>query len=233
MKKEAVSNFEEKLSSLLSGPDYEEVRKEIAQCTSIELDLKYKVFKPVDKMIKSVKICNRDYDSSFDDKINPANTYNESEIVKLNSVCKEAKLREKNAVSLKQHIEDTAKKKIKYIHAAYIPLEKCWNTMMERLEKIVKSIPGSATVDDALEDACIIMCPDGAVHTALGKAKNSIITYSLTLTSRFLIEKCGLFPSSGNNIMVHCQLNGKESLVNLVHLMKYRFKYKCKKLTYL
>ena len=41
MKKEAVSNLEEKLSSLLSGPDHDEVRKEIAQCTSIELDSKY------------------------------------------------------------------------------------------------------------------------------------------------------------------------------------------------
>ena len=58
-----------------------------------------------------MKICNKYYDLSFDDGISLINAYDKSEIAELNSVYKEAKLREKNAVSLKQHIEDTAKKK--------------------------------------------------------------------------------------------------------------------------
>ena len=72
-------------------------------------------------------------------------------------------------------------------------------------------MPG-ATVAKALEGAFIIMCADGAVHTALGKCRSGIITYSLVLVSRYLIEVLKQYPSSAKNIMVHVQLNGTETV---------------------
>ena len=73
------------------------------------------------------------------------------------------------------------------------------------------------------------MCPDGAVHTALGKSNNSIITYLVTIVSHYIIKALKMFPSSANNIFVHCQIHGKETLANLKSLMTYRFKYENKK----
>ena len=51
MKDEAVANIDENMVSFLSGSDYDQFWKEIAQYTIIELDSKYKVFNKINKMI--------------------------------------------------------------------------------------------------------------------------------------------------------------------------------------
>ena len=68
MKKQAVKNLEAKLSSSLSGTDYDEVQKQVAECTTLQLDSKYKLFKPVDKLIESIKFANDEFAGDLDDK---------------------------------------------------------------------------------------------------------------------------------------------------------------------
>ena len=68
------------------------------------------------------------------------------------------------------------------------------------------------------------MCGWSFAH-GLGKNKKRIITYSVALISRYIIEKLRIHPSSGNNIMVHCQLNGQETVANLSAVMQFRFNY--------
>ena len=93
-------------------------------------------------------------------------------------------------------------------------MHKCYDTMIDRIKKLLTQVPGS-TLEMALEGAVLLMCPDGAIHTALGKSKNSIITYLMILVSRYIIVVLNQLPSSGNNILVHCQIHGKESIANL------------------
>lgn len=85
-KKEAIANLEQKLCSSLSVPDYNDVRKQIKEYTSVELDSKYKLFKPIDAMIESIKLDNTEYDAGFDDEIIPDSAYNEESILKLTSL---------------------------------------------------------------------------------------------------------------------------------------------------
>ena len=111
LKKEAVRSLEEKLCSKLSGPDYNDVRKQIKECTSLQLDTKYKLFKPIDSLIESIKIENPEYDTNFDNEISPDGPYDEASILQLNSVYEEGKAKDKKGVSLTKHIEETARKK--------------------------------------------------------------------------------------------------------------------------
>ena len=109
---------------------------------------------------------------------------------------------------------------------AYIPLHDCWEAIINLLNNAIALVDG-ALLEQALENACIIMCPDGAVHTALGKNRKGIITYSLTLTSKYIIDVLKIYPFSGSNFMVHVQLNGTETMSNMVGVMQFRFAFAC------
>ena len=91
LKDKAITNLQEKLSSSLSGPDYDDVRTQIAQYTSLELDSKYLIFKHIDAIIEQIKLNNKEYNESLVNKISPDSPYNEAEIIKLNSVYEEEK----------------------------------------------------------------------------------------------------------------------------------------------
>ena len=112
-------------------------------------------------MIESIKLNNEEYNKSLDNEISPDGPYNEAEIIKLNSEYEEAKNKNKKAVSLTSHIEETSRKKKKYIHGAVIPLEKCYDDIIGRIKKILTSVP-DATLEKALFKAFLLMCPDGA-----------------------------------------------------------------------
>lgn len=223
MKRDSLAKVETMLSANLSQDDFKELRGELTNCLSITLQTKYKLYKPIEAMIESIEVSNELYDAQYDDEINPVDEYDESAIIQLNDVYKASKLDSK-ATSLTQHIEDTAKKKVKKLYGAYIPLDKCWEALIARVKKALTYIPGG-TMEAALDGAFIVMCADGAVHTALGKSRKGIITYSVCLVSQYIIAKLMLYPSSGNNIMVHCQLNGQETVANLTAVFQFRFKY--------
>ena len=60
MKDETIGNLQEKLTSSFPGSKYDGVRRQLAQCTSIELDSKYKIFKPIDSIIELIKFNNKE-----------------------------------------------------------------------------------------------------------------------------------------------------------------------------
>ena len=71
----------------------------------------------------------------------------------------------------------------------------------EKIREAVDKKGGS--LEKALEGAYIILCADGAVHPRLQQGDCNIITYSMTLSSYWLIKECGLYPTSGNSILPH------------------------------
>ena len=59
----------------------------------------------------------------------------------------------------------------KKCNGAFIPFGECVNVLLKKIEVVLALIPG-ATMQDLLKDACIITCPDGAVHDSLPKKKS-------------------------------------------------------------
>ena len=51
-------------------------------------------------------------------------------------------------------------------------------------------------MDDMLKYGLMIGCPDGAVHDITKTQNNGVVTYSLNIVIRILIEKLGIRPSS-------------------------------------
>ena len=63
---------------------------------------------------------------------------------------------------------------------------------------------------------------DGAQHNRLLKEKQNVITYSITLVSRVLVERCGIYPSSSRWIVPHVQLQAKENVETLRKVLQFR-----------
>ena len=72
-----------------------------------------------------------------------------------------------------------------------------------------------------LEGAFILMCTCRAEHNRLPKNDNNAITYSVILVSRYLIEVCGIHPSSGRWIVPHAQLRAKENIYSLKSILVF------------
>ena len=66
-------------------------------------------------------------------------------------------------------------------------------------------------------------CPDGAIHDTTKPNNRGVVTYSLTLCSRVLIEKLGIKLSSRRWAVPQVQLNCKETTTALHHIMQDRF----------
>ena len=66
-----------------------------------------------------------------------------------------------------------------------------------------------------LEGAFILMCVDGGDHNRLPKNDNNVITYYVTLVSIYLIEVCGIYPSSRRWIVPHAQIRTTENIYSL------------------
>ena len=104
---------------------------------------------------------------------------------------------------------------------AVVPIKDCVDLIMQRTKDIISKVPCS-TMQKALDNAFLILCADGAVHPRLPTGGKSIITYSMTLGSYYLIKHCGVYPSSGKNILPHVQLRGKENVETLRACLAYR-----------
>ena len=112
-----------------------------------------------------------------------------------------------------------------YCFGAYVPMDKCVSYFVEKLKGLLSNLPGNPTVETALSNGFVIGCVDGAVHDNVSDQNRNIMTYSVTVCSRFLIEKLCIYPTSPSWIITHAQCTGKETLGNLRGLTKFRFKY--------
>ena len=93
--------------------------------------------------------------------------------------------------------------------------------LMKRTEDIVLQVDG-LTIEKALEDCFVIYCFDGAVHENTSQVNKNVITYSLTLGSYNLVKFCGVFPTSGNNILPFAQLHASECKETIGKIMEQR-----------
>ena len=70
---------------------------------------------------------------------------------------------------------------------AYVPLHLCVRAILNKIARVISTVEG-ATMEKVLDGAFFLACADGAVHNRLPKGDYNIITYSLSLSSRYLIE---------------------------------------------
>ena len=112
------------LGTKLLQTEFKEMKDDLANCSLLQIQSTYKLYKPITTMINSIAISNKDYDDKYDDKINPTGDYDEKAIIQMNGVYKEAQTGSKST-TLSKHIQDTAEKKEKKMYGAYIPLDKC------------------------------------------------------------------------------------------------------------
>ena len=104
---------------------------------------------------------------------------------------------------------------------AIVPIQDCVDLILNRIKQIVSDVPGG-TMEKALDGCFLVLCADGAVHSRLKQGDQNIITYSVTLSSRYLIEECYMLPSSGRNILPHVQLKAKENTKTIQSVLKER-----------
>ena len=103
-------------------------------------------------------------------------------------------------------------------YGSSVSLKDSLNLLLKRAKIIVDSVGGN--IEEALSGSFILMRPDCAVHPRLQQGDQNIITYSVTLSSKYLIENCAMFPSLGRNILPHIQLRGKENVATLRRVLK-------------
>ena len=101
-------------------------------------------------------------------------------------------------------------------------LTDCVRQLLNKIRAAVKQVPGG-TLEKALDQAFFLVCADGAQHDRLNQSDNNIITCSITIVSRYLMEQCAIYPSSGKWLLPHVQLRGKENLDTLKSVLRYRF----------
>ena len=68
-----------------------------------------------------------------------------------------------------------------------------------------------------------MVCEDRAQHDQFNQLDNNILTLSIKIMSRYIIEKCAIYPLSGKWLLPHVQLRGKENLDTLKSVLRYRF----------
>ena len=103
-----------------------------------------------------------------------------------------------------------------------VQTKECLQQLMSKIEGIVKAKNDGTTLEKVMEGAFLILCPDGAVHPRMQATDQNIITYSMTLSSPYLVNDCGFYPTSGANILPHVQLRGKENVNTLRAVLKWR-----------
>ena len=106
-------------------------------------------------------------------------------------------------------------------YSAYINVEKCVGHIFERIRAVVAQVE-NATMEDALDKGFFIMCADGARHESIPGETKTVVSFSITFVSTWLMS-CGVFPSSSHHIMVHLQEIGTKNRDTMAHVMKYCF----------
>ena len=104
---------------------------------------------------------------------------------------------------------------------AYVSIDDCIRIILNRVHGVVEK---KGSMEEAMKDAFLIFCGDGAQHPRLQTKDCNIITYSITLSSPYLVKQCGYFPTSGNNILPHLQLRGKENVYTLRSALQFRIR---------
>ena len=118
----------------------------------------------------------------------------------------------------------TSEQEIVRCDGAYVSLTDCASILLRKITDVVDQVPGGTLVK-ALDRAFFLACADGAQHERLSEGNNNIITYSITLVSRYLIFSCAVYPSSGKWLLPHLQLRGKENLDTLTTVLNHRFEH--------
>ena len=101
-----------------------------------------------------------------------------------------------------------------FCDGAYVEVKDCLDALMKKVHKVVKK-KKNTSVEEAMKGSFLILCTDGAVHPRMQNDNSNIITYSVTLSSPYLVKECGFYPTSGTNILPHVQLRGKENVNTL------------------
>ena len=114
----------------------------------------------------------------------------------------------------------------KICYGAYIAINDCLMLFEVKVRSVLKNLPcDPVPYQKATKNALIIGCCDGAVHDNLPEHNRNILTYSITVVSRFLIENCSIYPTTSNWIITHAQSMGKETTMKIHELMKFRYIY--------
>ena len=94
----------------------------------------------------------------------------------------------------------------------------CWHIFQKILSTIL-SVP-DGTLERVVDGAFFLGCYDGAFCDNFNTKIKNITTFSITLFSKFLIQKLAIYPSPSKWILAHFQFNGKESVTRLSFIMK-------------
>ena len=96
-----------------------------------------------------------------------------------------------------------------FFDGSIVSIQECVDLMSNGIKNIVRDIPGGST-EKALDGCFLVLCADAAMYSCLKQGDQNIITYSVTLSSRYLFDECYMLPSFGKNILLHVQLKEKK-----------------------
>ena len=191
------------LSENLSRKDYTEA-KNLLISTSVgqtNLQSMYMINKPIKEIIVPFSFVNSEYLKLHEGNADPS-------YIDLNSMSGEAISSIVAARTNQPILESRTLASDEYQSTAipqfcvgaYIPIEECVSIFAKKIKKVIACLPGF-TMSDVLRDAFFVGCIDGAVHEKVSESNKNIMSYSITLTSRFLIEKLAIYPTSPNWIL--------------------------------
>lgn len=212
------AEYEAFFNANLSNKKYIEATKKISDASNggIEMRSNYHIFKPARELITTYKIPNSEFLPSTQQLSTTSNSSNDNNVA---------------SVSLSANLERSSNNKIvlkndskipEFLFGAFLPLDKAVNLIFNCLGKVVAQVPG-ATLHNALGKSILLGCADAAEMDSLADVNKHVTSFSLVPTSLFLIERCGYYTTSIKNIFPHNQLNSKELLAHMKHVLHERF----------
>ena len=219
--------FEQFLNENISSKKYKEAAKMIANTTygkNVAFRSTYHILKPAKELVKEYKIKNTEYVNPSEISSSATSSSNNNQPSTSSSSTRSVSLSanllrnaEDNRIVLKS---DT--KTPEFLFGASLPLDTMMNLIIQRVGKIVEQIPG-ASLHDALGTSMLLGCADAAEMDSLPKVNQHITSFSMVPVSFFLVEKCGFLSSSIKNILPHNQLNSRELIDHVKHVLYERF----------
>ena len=107
-----------------------------------------------------------------------------------------------------------------FCHGAFVLLEKCFVYICDMIQSSLLLQLKDVSMTVVLEKCFMLGCVDGAQNDSLKVKMKEIITYRVTLLIPFLVDVCGIYPSSPTWIIPHFQLNGKDSTQHLQYVFE-------------
>ena len=173
----------------------------------VQMRTSYHILKKSQEMVELYQIKNVEYDQERERVDNSATSLS-------SNLMRDA---ENNKITFKGDL-----KVPEFLFGAYLPLDTAMNLIYDRVRSVTSQVE-NASINDALGTSMLIGCADAAEMDSLPKITKHVTSFSLVPVSKFLIEDCALYPSSIYNILPHNQLNSKELLEHLKHVLKERF----------